>query len=208
MFRVYWGVIDLDKASFGSLSPEEMDALKELGNIGVAHAATSLSTMLGKVVDMSVPSVAIVKISEIHNYFKDELVSGVVTALEDVEDGRSGYLYISFPNAEKVAKLLIDDLSLVESTIMEVGNILSSSFCNAIADMLGIMLIPSPPSFSYEMSIAIVEAIVAQIAEKGDYVIIFETELKEKDDAIDILITLVPDERFLGYIMRMFDMLG
>ncbi|MFN3383321.1 MAG: chemotaxis protein CheC [Archaeoglobaceae archaeon] len=201
-------MIDLDKASFGSLSPEEMDALKELGNIGVAHAATSLSTMLGKVVDMSVPSVAIVKISEIHNYFKDELVSGVVTALEDVEDGRSGYLYISFPNAEKVAKLLIDDLSLVESTIMEVGNILSSSFCNAIADMLGIMLIPSPPSFSYEMSIAIVEAIVAQIAEKGDYVIIFETELKEKDDAIDILITLVPDERFLGYIMRMFDMLG
>ncbi len=198
----------MDKTGFGSLSPEEMDALKELGNIGVAHAATSLSTMLGKVVEMSVPNVFVARISEIHNYFKDELVSGVVTALEDVENGRSGYLYISFPNAEKVAKLLIDDASLVESAIMEVGNILSSSFCNAIADMLGIMLIPSPPSFSYEMSIAIVEAIVAQIAEKSDYVIIFETELKEKDDAIDILVTLVPDERFLGYIMKMFGMLG
>ncbi|MEM0202457.1 MAG: chemotaxis protein CheC [Archaeoglobaceae archaeon] len=194
--------------SFESLSPEEIDALKELGNIGVAHAATSLSAMLGKMVEMKVPNVAVAKISEIHNYFKEELVSGVVTALEDVENGRSGYLYISFPNAEKFAKLLIDDASLVESTIMEVGNILSSSFCNAIADMLGITLLPSPPSFSYDMSVAIVEAIVAQIAEKGDYVIIFETELVEEDDAVEILITLVPDEKFLGYIMKMFGMLG
>ncbi|MEM3928284.1 MAG: chemotaxis protein CheC, partial [Archaeoglobaceae archaeon] len=166
----------MDKSGF-ILNSDEMDALKELGNIGVAHAATSLSAMLGKMVEMKVPNVAVAKISEIHNYFKEELVSGVVTALEDVENGRSGYLYISFPNAEKFAKLLIDDASLVESTIMEVGNILSSSFCNAIADMLGITLLPSPPSFSYDMSVAIVEAIVAQIAEKGDYVIIFETEL-------------------------------
>lgn len=185
-----------------------MDALKELGNIGVAHAATSLSTMLGKVVEMSVPNVVVAKISEIHNYFEEEIVSGVVTALEDMENGRSGYLYISFPNAEKVAKLLIEDANLVESTIMEIGNILSSSFCNAIADMLGITLIPSPPSFAYDVSVAIVEAIVAQIAEKSDYVIIFETELVEEDDAVEIMIALVPDEKFLGYIMKMFGMLG
>ncbi|MCS7118477.1 MAG: chemotaxis protein CheC [Archaeoglobaceae archaeon] len=194
--------------SFEQVSAEEIDALKELGNIGVAHAASSLSTMIGKIVEMSVPNVILAKISEIHKYFQEKIVTGVVTALEEVENGRSGYLYILFPEAKKLANLLIEDSTLIDSTIMEIGNIISSSFCNAIADMLGIMLIPSPPSLSEDMSVAIIEAIVAQIAEKGDSIIIFETELKEKDNAIDILITLVPDEKFLSYIMKMFGMLG
>ncbi|MCS7145010.1 MAG: chemotaxis protein CheC [Archaeoglobaceae archaeon] len=186
---------------------EEIDALKELGNIGVAHAATSLSTMLGKMVEMSVPNVFIAKISELHEHFEDQVVVGVVTALEDIENGRTGYLYVSFPEAKKIAKLLIEDPELVDSTIMELGNILSSSFCNAIAEMLGIMLIPSPPSLAEDTSIAILEVIVAQIAEKSDNVIIFETELKEKEDAIKVFITLVPDEKFFDYILKMLGML-
>jgi len=190
------------------LKSEEVDALRELGNIGVAHAATSLSTMLGRMVEMSVPNVLIVSFSELHEHFGDQVVVGVVTALEDVENGRTGYLYISFPEAKKVAGLLIDDESLLDSTIMELGNILSSSFCNAIADMLGIMLIPSPPSLAEDASIAIVEVIAAQIAEKSENVIIFETELKENENAVRIFITLVPDEKFLSYILKMLGMLG
>ncbi|MEM4155194.1 MAG: chemotaxis protein CheC, partial [Archaeoglobaceae archaeon] len=73
---------------------------------------------------------------------------------------------------------------------------------------LGIMLIPSPPSLAEDTSIAIVEVIVAQIAEKSDNVIVFETELKEKEEAIKILVTLVPDEKFLDYILKMLGMLG
>ncbi|MEM2727087.1 MAG: chemotaxis protein CheC [Archaeoglobaceae archaeon] len=194
--------------NLGSLKEEELDALKELGNIGVAHAATSLSTMLGKMVEMTVPKVIVAKFSEIHNYFKDEVITGIVTGLEDIENGRTGYLYISFPDAKKLSSIFIDDSSLADSTIMEIGNILSSSFCNAIADMLGIVLVPTPPSFAEDTSIAIVETIVAQIAEKGDWIIIFETELRESDYAIEILMTLVPDEKFLGYIIKMLGMLG
>lgn len=203
MFQVFWEVINL-----GSLKEEELDALRELGNIGVAHAATSLSTMLGKMVEMTVPKVIVAKFSEIHNYFNEKVVTGVVTGLEDIENGRTGYLYISFPDAKKLSSIFIDDSSLADSTIMEIGNILSSSFCNAIADMLGIVLVPTPPSFAEDTSIAIVETIVAQIAEKGDWVIIFETELRESDYSIEILMTLVPDEKFLGYIIKMLGMLG
>jgi len=187
---------------------EEMDALKELGNIGVAHAATSLSALLGKAIEMSVPDVRIVKISEVHECFDEKVVTAVVTSLEDLENGRSGYLFISFPDAKKLANLLTNDQSLLNSTLMEIGNILSSSFCNAIADMLGIMLIPSPPSLAEDLSIAILEAIIAQIADRGDYLIVFETELKEMENAIEILIILIPDENFLGYIIKMMGMLG
>lgn len=189
-------------------SAEQLDALRELGNIGVAHAATSLSIMLGKSIDMSVPKVTIARISEMHNYFDDRVVTGIVTALEDMESGRTGYLLISFPDAKRIANFLTEDSSLAESTIMEVGNILSSSFCNAVADMLGIVLMPSPPSLAEDTSLAIVEAIVAQIAERGDFVIIFETQLSESDDAIEIPIVLLPDEKFLDYLIKMLGMLG
>ncbi|MEM1671483.1 MAG: chemotaxis protein CheC [Archaeoglobaceae archaeon] len=198
----------MDRLSFDKIGSEELDALKELGNIGVAHAATSLSVMLGKLVEMSVPNVKIIKISEIHRELQDKIVTGIVTALEDMENGRSGYLYIMFPDAKKLASLLVEDSILIDSTVIEIGNILSSSFCNAIADMLGITLIPSPPNLAEDASVAIIEAIIAQIAERSDYVIIFETQLKEEDDAIEVLITLIPDEKFLGYIMKMFGMLG
>ncbi|MEM0330986.1 MAG: chemotaxis protein CheC [Archaeoglobaceae archaeon] len=198
----------MDRLSFDKIGSEELDALKELGNIGVAHAATSLSVMLGKLVEMSVPNVKIIKISEIHRELQDKIVTGIVTALEDMENGRSGYLYIMFPDAKKLASLLVEDSMLIDSTVIEIGNILSSSFCNAIADMLGITLIPSPPNLAEDASVAIIEAIIAQIAERSDYVIIFETQLKEEDDAIEVLITLIPDEKFLGYIMKMFGMLG
>ncbi|MEM2191884.1 MAG: chemotaxis protein CheC [Archaeoglobaceae archaeon] len=198
----------MDRLSFDKIGSEELDALKELGNIGVAHAATSLSVMLGKLVEMSVPNVKIIKISEIHRELQDKIVTGIVTALEDMENGRSGYLYIMFPDAKKLVSLLVEDSMLIDSTVIEIGNILSSSFCNAIADMLGITLIPSPPNLAEDASVAIIEAIIAQIAERSDYVIIFETQLKEEDDAIEVLITLIPDEKFLGYIMKMFGMLG
>ena len=37
-----------------------LDVLKEIGNIGAAHAATSMSQLLGRKIDMHVPNVALV----------------------------------------------------------------------------------------------------------------------------------------------------
>ena len=38
----------------------QLDALREVSNIGVGNAATALSTLLGTKIDMSVPSVNMV----------------------------------------------------------------------------------------------------------------------------------------------------
>lgn len=41
-----------------------LDVLKEIGNIGAAHAATALSDLLGKKIDMKVPKVEMVPFHE------------------------------------------------------------------------------------------------------------------------------------------------
>ncbi len=196
-----------------SLSEVELDALRELGNIGVGHAATSLSQMLGKSVDMNVPRVIVAKVSELHKHVEAEnIVAGVITALNDMENGEAGYLYITFPDgsAKKIAEILLGDASddeMVNSALMEIGNILSSSFCNATAEMLGITLLPTPPNFAIDYAMAVIDAIIAQIAEKSEHVIIFETELKESEDAIEIFVMLIPNEAFMQYIMKLLGMI-
>jgi len=195
----------------GNLNEMELDALKELGNIGVGKAATSLSQMLGKSIDMSVPVVKVVKIHELHNHIAEEVVAGVVTALDDLENGKAGFLYITFPESSyrKIAEILLGDSSdeeMVDSTIMEIGNILSSAFCDATAEMLGIVIIPTPPSFGRDMAIAVVDAVVSQLAEKSDYVLIFETKLEENEDEIEIMVMLIPNENFVNYIFKLLGM--
>ncbi|AIG97918.1 Chemotaxis protein CheC, inhibitor of MCP methylation [Archaeoglobus fulgidus DSM 8774] len=190
----------------------ELDALKELGNIGVGKAATSLSQMLGRRIEMSVPEAVIVKIPELHKYINaEEMVAGVVTGLEDIENGHSGFLYITFPekSSKKLAEILLGDSSdeeMVDSTLMEIGNILSSSFCDAAAEMLGIVLLPTPPSFGRDFAIAVIDAVVSQLAEKSDYVVIFETKLEESENEIEALVMLIPNEKFVSYILKLLGM--
>lgn len=197
---------------FCELDEIGLDALKELGNIGVGHAATSLSQMLGRKVDMTVPNVRLVKISELGKVIETEkVVAGVVTGLNDLENGEAGYLYVTFPekSSEKISEILLGDTSdenMVHSAIMEIGNILSSSFCDATAEMLGITLIPTPPNFAIDYALAVIDAVVSQLAAKSDQVVIFEAELQEEEDAIEIFVMLIPSENFVDYIFKMLGM--
>lgn len=194
------------------LGEAEIDALNELGNIGVGNAATALSQMLGRTINISVPEVRVVEISKLHTIMNTEkVVAGVITALNDLESGVAGYLYVMFPeeSSRRIVTILLgsdEDQEMRDSTLMELGNILSSSFCDATAEMLGIMLIPTPPSFAEDYSIAVIDAVVSQFAEKSDHIIVFETELKEEDDAVEILVVLIPNETFLNYIIKMLNM--
>ncbi|MBO8180974.1 MAG: chemotaxis protein CheC [Archaeoglobus sp.] len=198
--------------SIENLGEMELDALKELGNIGVGKAATSLSQMLGKLVEMSVPKAMVVKIQNLHKVIDaEEMVAGVVTGLDDIENGQSGFLYITFPepSSQRLAEILLgngSDEEMVDSTLMEIGNILSSAFCDATAEMLGITLIPTPPSFGRDFAIAVIDAIISQLAEKSDYVIFFETKLEVSEEELEILVMLIPNEKFVNYVFQMLEM--
>lgn len=195
-----------------NLSEVELDVLKELGNIGTGHAATSLSKLLNKDVFLSVPKVKIGEIKNLSSEFIGEVVAGVIIALQDLEEKRSGYLYIMFP--EKSARKIAGDLfgleeldeEMYESTIMEVGNILSSSFCDASADFMDIILLPSPPNFAVDVPTAVIDSVVSQMARKSDHIILFETSLSSDSD-IEIYLAMLPEPCLLDDMMKILGQL-
>lgn len=195
-----------------NLNEVELDILKELGNIGTGHAATSLSKLLNKDVYFSVPDVKIGEIKNLSGEFIGEVVAGVIIALQDLEEHRSGYLYIMFP--EKSARKIASDLFGMEeldeemyaSTIMEVGNILSSSFCDALADFMDIILLPSPPNFAVDVPTAVIDSVVSQMAEKNDHIILFETSLSSDPD-IEIYLAMLPEPGMLDNMMKILGQL-
>lgn len=200
-------MIDLE-----NLSEMELDVLKELGNIGAGHAATALSKLLGKEVNIAVPEVRLGEIKNLSNEFINDIVAGVVIALQDLEENKSGYLYIMFPEAssKQIATNLFGleefDEEMYESTIMEVGNILSSSFCDASADFMDVILLPSPPSFAVDVPTAVIDSVVSQMAQKSNHIILFETSLSCDSD-IEIYLALLPEPRLLEDITKLMEKL-
>lgn len=69
---------------YRNLSPMQLDALKEVFNIGSANAATSLSLLLNRKIDMGVPNIKIIRLEEI---LDDDLNNEVIAVLVKIVGG-------------------------------------------------------------------------------------------------------------------------
>jgi len=196
-------------AEFKCLNEMEVDFLKELGNIGSGHAATSLSKLLGDYIEINVPEVKLIDIADIHDVFDNEIVAGVLIALEDLLGTISGYLYVIIPveSADELVKSMYGledfDDEMYASAVMEAGNILASSFCDASANFMDIILLPSPPNYTMDMAVAVVDGVVSQMTQKNP-LIMFETALQSESN-IKVNLVLLPEEELFSNIMQMLE---
>ncbi len=193
----------------------QKDALSEFGNIGAAHAATSLSQMLMSPIEMTVPEVQGVDISELHNYISNEISAMVVFQIQgEVTDG--GYIVVSMPR-ETVIRLTNQMLGTTEtdreidemdrSAAIEIGNIMISAFLDATAELLGIVMLPSPPALAIDMEHAAFESIVAQVAGDVNDVLIFNTELTSEAPPVYGSIYMLPNPELMQQLFLMLERL-
>lgn len=178
----------------------QMDAMQELANIGAAHSATTLSQMLGSQIGMSVPEINVVDITQVSEFVSDELTTLVIFELQgDIPHG--GFLILHFPrdSAIRTASIVqgapagVHPLSeMDQSTILEVGNIMISSFLSATSDLLGFMMLPSPPVLVVDMAHAAITSLIAQMTVEVNDVILFRVKLTSDEHKIagNILIFL------------------
>ncbi len=195
------------------LDEQLTDALNELGNIGAAHAATTLSQMLMRPVEMAVPEVHIVDIADIYQYIGDDVSALAVFQIQgDLPDG--GFLIVNIPRSA-VIQLTNQMLGstdtereiteMDQSAVTEIGNIMVSAFLDATAELLGIIMLPSPPALAIDMAHAAFEAVVAQIAIDVNEVVIFNTELKVDAPSIHGNIILLPQPGLLKELIRLLE---
>lgn len=194
-----------------NLNEAQIDALREVSNIGMGHAATALSQLLGKTVHLQVPQVLITDISKV-----PELLGGaekmVVGIYLQVLGSARGNILMIFPRENAIRmldKLLSRDntkgglLSELEvSALKEVGNILASAYLNALGSMLKMTLIPSVPVLSFDMAGAVVDYVLVDLAADGDLSLMVETEFFEEGEQVKGHFFLLPDPPSLQVILK------
>lgn len=176
--------------SYENLTSIQMDALREVGNIGAGNAATALSQLINKKIDMTVPAINIVPFEDIFSRIGgEEIVVGVVVRV--LGDTPGNILFVFEKNtALQFVKILTgkDEEYLSEmgnSVICEIGNIISSSYMNAIAKFTNLIITPSVPAVSYDMLGAILSTTFIEAGQFDDYVLDIETVFIEDDSQIN-----------------------
>jgi len=196
------------------LNSQQSDALRELGNIGAAHAATTLSTMLMTNIEMEVPEINVVDIGKIHEHVSDEPAALVIFHITGEVSG-GGYVLLHIPKHSVVrltnamlgmTELERDLTEMDQSALLEIGNIMVSAFLDATATLLSIVMLPSPPSLIIDMPHAAFESILAaQDYSQIDQVVIFRTELRSDQYKIKSNLFLLPNKPMLDEILMMLE---
>jgi chemotaxis protein CheC len=196
-----------------TLSTVQADAIQELGNIGAAHAATTLSQMLGSTVQMSVPAIKAVDIGELGTYMGEEQAAMVAFELQgEIPHGGFVIFYITKESAIRLTNTMLGltDMNrtmneMDESAIIEVGNIMVSAFLDATAELLGFVMLPSPPSLTIDMAHAAMSSLIAGMGEEVDEVLLFSTELTCDEHKIDSDIIMMPENSTLARIVELLE---
>jgi chemotaxis protein CheC len=175
----------------------QLDALRELANIGSGNASTALSTMLGRSVDISVPSAFVLPMADAVSAIGEPESEATGVVLGVIGDMQATVLLLFSPkDAELMCNLLgVEvDSEIGVSALMEIGNIVGSSYINALAAMTGMALEPTPPGAATDMLAAIVETVLAERASSGDVALLLDSDLVVENEDCSVSFLLVPDQ--------------
>ena len=196
-----------------SLNATQLDALREVANIGAGHAATALSQMTGCTIMISVPTINIARLEDVPPQVSgpEEPVAAVLMHMLGDLTGRT-LLVFPKPTAVRLSELMlrrpqgssVDLGELEQSAIKEAGNILSGAYMNALSDFMGLMLLPSPPSLAVDMSDAVLTTAYLQFGSDRDYVFCVESEfyLQDIGERLRGFFLLLPDYPSLQAILK------
>ncbi|MDO8749278.1 MAG: chemotaxis protein CheC [Candidatus Omnitrophota bacterium] len=192
----------------------QLDLLKEIGTIGAGRAATALSELLSKRVEITVPLVNFVPLENIANLLKERERLFFVIDME-LEGDLTGRMFLLFPpdDAKNLSGALLgqpgEQINLqdemLQSSLKETANILCGSYVAALADMTKLNILISAPTLAIDMVGAILDFIFIQIAQYSEEALYIKTEMKVSEVNLEGLFLLFPSIESLS---KVFSALG
>ena len=126
----------------------QLDALRELANIGSGTAGTALSSLLGSPIELSVPSASALELADAVEAAgaPEDVVWGVVVPVTGQVDATALLVIGDDRGAGPICTMLgvEADTSTGRSALGEIGNIMVSSYVGAGATMTGSGARPAP----------------------------------------------------------------
>jgi chemotaxis protein CheC len=152
--------------------------------------------MLGRSIDLAVPDVSVLPMADAVDQLgpAEQDITGIMLGVEGELPG-TVLMLLTPENAEKICVMLglspHDDLA--PSALGEIGNVVGTSYLNALAGMTGIAVEPTPPVTVTDMLGAIVESVLAVRAASSDRTLLLDSSLIVEGEDCSIVFLLVPD---------------
>lgn len=190
----------------------QIDALREMGNIGASHASAALTELVKREIYVDVSECLICGSGALGEDMAHD--GGRIVAVYFSATGKetgSMIMYLPADKAKVLSGLLLgregteplddDDLAAVA----EVGNICASAYLNALSDMLEITLLPSPPEVVVGPGSEIRSGTLLSRIPPGGKLILIKTRFTCDDQVFPGSILYVPDPDSHRLMLRRFE---
>ncbi|HEX3044069.1 MAG TPA: chemotaxis protein CheC [Bacillota bacterium] len=200
---------------YAELTNEQLDMVREIGNIGAGHAATALSQFLVEKIEMDVPAVSIIPLTEVSDFLggAEKLVIGVY--LRVFGDAPAKIIFVfSQSEAKMIFEKMIKNRMLGEglespeilkeyeiSALKEIGNIMTGAYLYALTNLTGFNLLPSVPAFASDMAGAIINTALADLGVTDNHALLIITQFRFTNRDINGHFFLVPENHSLELIL-------
>lgn len=193
------------------LNDLQKDALREIGNICAGNAATALSQLLKKKIDIIVPGILFLPIEEAPNVIGGANTLVVSLVLRVLGDLPSTIIFIfSQPDALTLAHLMtgrpvtpnsiIGDLE--RSALKEIGIILTNAYLGALGSFIRMSFVPAVPELIVDMAGAIVDYILIELSCKSQFALLIDSVFSEPSTSIKGHFFIIPNPEGLQIILK------
>ncbi len=167
---------------------DEMDILKEVGIITAAHGSTALSEMLGRRINLKLPTLEILTGGKVldripANQIVISIYSHILTGLKGdvlfILDEKSAFHLVDMcykVGQEDKKGGILTEMGI--STLKEVGNVVISAYAGALSMMLKTVIIPGIPTMASGPMQHIMNIAVCPYS-KEEYVLFVEVVFQE-----------------------------
>lgn len=197
--------------NYQNITDEEIDMLREAGNIASGNAMTSLSKWIDSTLDMNVAQVRIEKIQELSEVLgnAEEVIAGM---LINVFGDLNAMLLLAFETQSAIGivnRILQKDLSDLEefgeiehSVLCETGNILAGSYLSALNTFTGLKLDVSTPQIAIDMAGAILSYPAIEFVCNDNTMLFIETVFKDVNGLLNGTYILILDNASYNSVIK------
>lgn len=196
-----------------NINKDELNEFSLISNMGAANAAESISKILSKRIDLSIPEVKLTPVEKIPEFFGglNEPYIGVMLGIEGEVNGTLLLLL-----TESVGFDLVDMLygfstkstkELSEdgvSALKELTNIIGASILNVYAEKSNMIVKPNVPIFVHDFLQSVIDSVLVMHNIEHDYAIVMETAFYFEDDQVMGNLMILPETESLKSLVKGF----
>lgn len=196
---------------YEEMNEMELDIIKEIGSIGNGNAATALSSLLSAEVKMPLPKVDILEFNEALGHLgnPEDVVAAILVEMSGEIQGIMLFILSKEFSDEIIFRVTgqpeVDFLDMKEietSVLTEIGNIMISSYINALSSLTNVNVTLSVPQMAVNMLGGILSLPMAMLGLNSDRIMMITGKFKIEGRELDSDMLLLPDVESLNVLMR------